>query len=104
MSTNCRFVRSQLVDSADEALDVGPQLGQLEGVLGAKLLQFDGLLAQADIGVRRLSECAIEQMAAPSPFAPVAGRLGVLARGQHADRLRPGRRGRRLPPVGGCAG
>ncbi|MFE9906554.1 hypothetical protein [Streptomyces achromogenes] len=50
-------VRGQLVDSADEVLDVGPQLGQFGGVLGAEFLQFDDLLAQADFGVRRLSAC-----------------------------------------------
>ncbi|MFD5160824.1 hypothetical protein ACFWMJ_22565 [Streptomyces hawaiiensis] len=30
--------RGQLVHSADDVLDVGPQLGQLGGVLGAELL------------------------------------------------------------------
>lgn len=49
-------MRSQLVDSSDGVLDVGPQLGQLSGVLGAKLRQFDDLLAQAGLGVQRQSE------------------------------------------------
>ncbi|MFG2637999.1 hypothetical protein ACGFX8_29950 [Streptomyces sp. NPDC048362] len=42
-------VRGQLVDGADEVLDVGSQLGQFGGVLGAELLEFDDLLAQADL-------------------------------------------------------
>jgi hypothetical protein len=49
------IVRGQLVDNADEVLDVGPQLSQCSGVLRTELLQFDNLLAQADLRVRRLS-------------------------------------------------
>ncbi|MGX1471258.1 UNVERIFIED_CONTAM: hypothetical protein RKD50_000066 [Streptomyces canus] len=48
-------VRGLLVHSADEVLDVGSQLGQLGGVLGAELLEFDDLPAQTDLGVRRSS-------------------------------------------------
>lgn len=38
-------------------IDIGPQLGQLRYVLGPEFLELDDLLAQADLGVRRLSAC-----------------------------------------------
>ncbi|GAA2944818.1 hypothetical protein GCM10010446_32640 [Streptomyces enissocaesilis] len=43
-------VRGQSVDSADEVFDIGPQLGQLGGVLASELLQFDDLPTQTDLG------------------------------------------------------
>jgi hypothetical protein len=46
----------QLVDGADEVVDVGPQLCRLFGILLAEFLQFDDLLAQTDLGVRLLSQ------------------------------------------------
>jgi hypothetical protein len=48
-------VRGQLIDRADEVVDVGPQLRRLCGVLSAEFFQFGDLLAQADLGVRVLS-------------------------------------------------
>ncbi|MFD7527401.1 hypothetical protein ACFV8E_07215 [Streptomyces sp. NPDC059849] len=48
-------VHGQLVDNADEMFDVGSQLSEFGGVLGAELLEFDDLPTQADLGVRRLS-------------------------------------------------
>lgn len=45
--------RGQLVDDADQVLDLGARLGELDGVLGPEFLQPDDLLAQSDLGVRR---------------------------------------------------
>lgn len=40
---------------AHEVVDVGPQLRELFGVLVAEFLELDDLLAQADLGIRRLT-------------------------------------------------
>jgi hypothetical protein len=47
-------LHGQLVNGADQVIDIGPQLGRLLCVLGSELLEFDDLLAQADLEVRRL--------------------------------------------------
>ncbi|MDQ1049527.1 hypothetical protein QFZ76_007763 [Streptomyces sp. V4I2] len=49
-------------------IDIGPQLGQLLCVLGSELLEFDDLLAQADLGVRRLPAGRTSHAGLSGPF------------------------------------
>jgi hypothetical protein len=81
-------VRGQLVDDADEMLDVRPQLGEFGGVLGAELLQALSLSYLPSVG----PSWSFVRSAAPGvlgmavSLSPLDGLKNLAARGPATTR------------------